>query len=102
MILRRRSMPNTRGPRKIPWALTETATANGKTPFRSRMERAMEASVKNVQIESAWAHIAPLKSTVGASQTAQKAAEARNGSLVTRQTIWATEIAQPNSKTAEI
>ncbi|MGY3404484.1 hypothetical protein ACVWZV_000597 [Bradyrhizobium sp. GM5.1] len=70
--------------------------------FGSRMNSAMETSVKYVQIESLSAHTAPLKITVGASQTAQKAREARNGSFVARQTIWATVIAQPNSNTAEI
>src|SRR6478609_7289901 len=95
-------MPSTKGPRKTPWAFTETATPNGKTPFRSRMNRATETSVKKAQIESACAHIAPLKSTVGASQTAQNATDARNGTFVARQTIWATAVAQPISNTAEI
>src|SRR3569833_3001451 len=95
-------MPSTNGPRNTAWAFTEQPTANGRTPFRSRMNIDTETSAKKVQIESACAHIAPLKSTVGASHTAQKARDARNGSYVNRQTIWATTIAQPSSNTADI
>jgi hypothetical protein len=51
------------------------------------MNNDMDTSVKKVQIESACPHTAPLKITVGASQTPQKAREARIGAFVDRQTI---------------
>ncbi|MGY3107732.1 hypothetical protein ACVWW7_004359 [Bradyrhizobium sp. LM6.9] len=95
-------MPSTKGPRNTAWAFTEKANANDTTPFRSRMNSATETSVKKVQIESVCPHTAPLKITVGASQTAQKPRDARNGTFVACQTIWATAIAQPSSNTAEI
>jgi hypothetical protein len=66
------------------------------------MNNDTDTNVKNVQIESACPHAAPLKITVGASQTPQKAREARVGAFVARQTICATTTAQPNSNTAEI
>ena len=80
-------MPNTNGPRNTPWAFTETAAANGRTPFRPCMNNDTDTKVKKAQIESAYPHTAPLQITVGASQTPQNAREARIGAFVACQTI---------------
>ena len=80
MILRRSIMPTTNG-RGHRLGLHRESHGERQNAMRC-MNNDTDTSVKKVQIESACPHTAPLKITVGASQTPENAMEARKGALV--------------------